>query len=225
MGVRFILGRSGAGKTRWCIDSIVAALGRKDCRPLIFLVPEQATYQAERAILSAGGITGYNRLYILSFNRLGFLLCGRGSDLFQPSSLGRRMIISRILEGSADRLKTFGPAGAGPGLAGELAGLCSRLYQQEIEPQDLFDTAKAVLNKNPDDLTGRKLQDISLVFEKYLAFLAEPENLLINPDAGLRLARQKVHQAGFCKDALVWVDGFSGFTVQPSASKVISPCA
>jgi ATP-dependent helicase/DNAse subunit B len=52
MAIRFILGTSGSGKTRWCIDAIAGALRNGGDEPLVFLVPEQATFQAERAILS-----------------------------------------------------------------------------------------------------------------------------------------------------------------------------
>lgn len=40
MALRFILGRSGAGKTRFCLDEIRAELReRPDGAPLIMLVP------------------------------------------------------------------------------------------------------------------------------------------------------------------------------------------
>ncbi len=54
MAVRFILGRSGTGKTHHCVKAIVEALSQPDrSRPImVLLVPEQATYQASEAILS-----------------------------------------------------------------------------------------------------------------------------------------------------------------------------
>lgn len=60
MSVQFILGRSGSGKSRYCIDSLIKELlDRHDTTPLVLLVPEQATYQAERAILSHPQIAGF----------------------------------------------------------------------------------------------------------------------------------------------------------------------
>ena len=56
MAVRFILGRSGTGKTHHCVKAIVEALSQParaaDNGPLVLLVPEQATYQASEAILT-----------------------------------------------------------------------------------------------------------------------------------------------------------------------------
>ena len=77
MAIQFILGRSGTGKTRYCIRAIVDALAGQSEQQLILLVPEQATYQAERAILADERIAGYNRLNVLSFDRLQFLLLGK----------------------------------------------------------------------------------------------------------------------------------------------------
>ena len=59
MAVQFILGRSGTGKTSFCIKSIIDALLEPvDRSPLLLLVPEQATYQAERAILNDKRVAG-----------------------------------------------------------------------------------------------------------------------------------------------------------------------
>ena len=44
---------------------------------LILLVPEQATYQAERMVLSSGQVAGFNKLKILSFERLEYQLLGK----------------------------------------------------------------------------------------------------------------------------------------------------
>ena len=61
MSVRFILGKSGSGKTCRCIEAITKALlDDTAAGSLILLVPEQATYQAERAILNNDRIKGYN---------------------------------------------------------------------------------------------------------------------------------------------------------------------
>ena len=77
MAVRFILGTSGSGKTTFCIQAVVDELLNRTVLSPILLVPEQATYQAERAIFGDKRITGYSRLHVLSFDRLQFLLLGK----------------------------------------------------------------------------------------------------------------------------------------------------
>ena len=117
MAVQFILGRSGTGKTSYCINSIINALAGPSEQQLILLVPEQATYQAERAILTDDRIAGYNRLHVLSFDRLQFLLSGKNTARPAISRIGRQMIVHRLLRDNKSKLKIFDSSVPRPGLA------------------------------------------------------------------------------------------------------------
>ncbi len=59
VSLRFFLGAAGAGKTRACLDEICDELVKDPLsgKPLYFLVPEQATFQMERALLFRTGRT------------------------------------------------------------------------------------------------------------------------------------------------------------------------
>ena len=114
MAVQFVLGRSGSGKTTYCINAIVEALAESADQQLILLVPEQATYQAERAILADPRIAGYSKLNVLSFDRLQFLLSGKNSARAVLSRIGRQMIVHRILRDNKGRLKIFESSSAKP---------------------------------------------------------------------------------------------------------------
>ncbi|NUQ50203.1 MAG: hypothetical protein HUU27_09845, partial [Phycisphaerae bacterium] len=77
MAVRFVLGRAGTGKTRYCIDAALAELdadapripGEAD-RRLLLIVPEQASFQTEKALASRCARRGYWRAEVLTFSRL-----------------------------------------------------------------------------------------------------------------------------------------------------------
>ena len=133
MAVRFILGKSGTGKTTLCIEEIKKSLlDSSNTCPLLLLVPEQATYQAQRAILADKRLAGYSSattlptgqdkniangpplLNVLSFDRLQFLLLGKNTALPRLSHIGRQMIIHRILRDNESELKVFGPSAAWP---------------------------------------------------------------------------------------------------------------
>jgi len=108
MAVRFVLGRSGSGKTSYCIKAIADALLEPNgTQPLILLVPEQASFQAERAIFAGKKITGYSRLHVLSFDRLQFLLFGKNTARPELSRIGRVMAIHKILRQNCEQLKIF----------------------------------------------------------------------------------------------------------------------
>jgi ATP-dependent helicase/nuclease subunit B len=210
MAVQFILGRSGTGKTSYCIQAIVGALLEPaDEQPLILLVPEQATYQAERAILTDIKIAGYNRLRVLSFDRLQFLLSGKNTARPQLSRIGRQMIVHRILRDNKSRLKVFGSSANQPGLGRQMAETIAELHQYAKTPDDI-DRLLGELQKNEhNSLAVLKFADIGLIFEEYLKFI---EGRFIDPDIELNCARRAVAEAGFVKGAKLWVDGFAGFT-------------
>jgi ATP-dependent helicase/nuclease subunit B len=213
MAIRFILGTSGSGKTRWCIDAIAAALREGGTEPLVFLVPEQATFQAERAILSCAGVSGYSRLQVLSFNRLQFRLC-RGGVQSELTPLGRGMLVRQALSSCAGSLQVLGASAATAGMAAALANLIRRLYEDNCAPEGLEAAAHEILAKNPANPTGQKLADIAIVFRRYVELLNRPGREFLNPDMLLTEARAKVRDTAFLKGARLWIDGFSGFTLQ-----------
>jgi ATP-dependent helicase/nuclease subunit B len=212
MAIQFILGRSGTGKTSRCIESITYELAAgQNGPPLVLLVPEQATYQAQRAILAGKQIAGYSRLRVLSFERLSFWLVGKHTAKPEISRLAREMIIHKILRDNRDELNLFSQAAQTPGLATKLAKAIVEMHECDYSASDAKDLAQALAQKQPYNLTAMKFTDIALIFDRYERFIA---SRFINPDVQLREALKKVPQADFLKGAKLWVDGFADFTVQ-----------
>ena len=209
MAVQFILGRSGTGKTSYCIKAIVDTLLKDDEQPLILLVPEQATYQAERAILADKRVAGYNRLNVLSFDRLQFLLSGRETARPALSQLGEQMIIHRILREHKNELKVFGASAAWTGMGRQMAEAVGELHQYAKTPDDIEQLLGKLQKDERNSLTSLKFADIRLVFREYLKFI---EGKFIDPDVQLARSCKAVAAAGFAKGAKLWVDGFAGFT-------------
>ena len=210
MAVQFVLGRSGTGKTSYCIKAIVEALlEAADERPLLLLVPEQATYQAERAILGNEKIAGYHRLHVLSFDRLGFLLMGKNTALPRLSRIGRQMIVHRILRQNKEKLKVFGSLAGQVGLAQQMANTIAELNQYARTSDDMDGLLSELEQAEQNRLTAMKFADIGLIFKEYLRFI---EARFIDPDAQLSGACGNVADAAFVKGAKLWVDGFASFT-------------
>ncbi|MGA2915860.1 MAG: PD-(D/E)XK nuclease family protein [Sedimentisphaerales bacterium] len=220
MAVQFILGRSGSGKTTLCIKQIIesllndAAVSAANPPPqvwglnnLVFLVPEQATYQAERAILSDSRIKGYSRLHILSFQRLCYLIFGKNLAARPLNEQARDMIVHRLLCENAEKLKVFSSAAASTGSAVRIAIVLAELQQHSKSPDDVDKLIEQL--KSSSELTAGKLTDINLIYKQYLAFV---EGNFLNNDNQLNLAKDSVEHTPFLKDCRLWVDGFAGFT-------------
>jgi len=212
MPVKFILGRSGTGKTSHCIKSVIRELARgEDGPPLVLLVPEQATYQAQRAILASKEISGYSRLRVLSFERLSFWLIGKHTAQPQISRLGREMIIHKILRANQDKLKLLHRTAQTPGVATKLAQIIAEINECASNNSDLRQLTLDLTKAESHSMTAMKFTDIARILEQYENFIS---GRFIDPDIQLSGARQKVRQADFLRGAKIWVDGFATFTVQ-----------
>jgi ATP-dependent helicase/nuclease subunit B len=209
MAIQFILGRSGTGKTSRCIREIVDALAGHGEQQLILLVPEQATYQAERAILADKRIAGYNKLHVLSFDRLQFLLLGKNTAMPRLSRIGRQMIVHRILRDNHSKLQLFGAETTWSGLSGEMAHTIAELHKYAKTPDDIDLLLSELAKDQRHHLTSMKFTDIGLIFRAYLKFI---EGDFIDPDAQLMRACKAVSESNLIRGAKLWVDGFAGFT-------------
>lgn len=229
MAVRFILGRSGTGKTTYCIREIADAMLEPDNpQPLILLVPEQATYEAERAILADERIAGYGggvsstgdiegagrRLSVLSFDRLQFLLLGKNTARPALSRIGRQMIVQRILREAGGDLTVFHSSRAWPGLARRMADAIAEFHQYAKTPEDIDGLLAELQKDEPNRLTAAKFADIRLIFERYLGFI---EGKSLDPDLQLAAACSAVADSGLVRGGRLWVDGFAGFTARELA--------
>jgi ATP-dependent helicase/nuclease subunit B len=211
MSVQFILGRSGSGKSRFCIESIQKELQSNCDKPLILLVPEQGTYQAERAILDSEHISGYSRLNVLSFERLVFLLLNNRACAPVISQLARRMLIYKIMQDKYAALRLLGNSCRHIGLSVQIADVISEIYQygKTVEQLDEF---IEYLKNQPGEYAQRarlKFNDIRAVFEQYTK---EIKGKFTDPDVQLSMGISQISKADFIQDGKLWVDGFSSFT-------------
>jgi ATP-dependent helicase/nuclease subunit B len=209
MAVQFILGRSGTGKTCYCVKAIIDALAEPDEQQLILLVPEQATYQAERAILTDERIAGYHRLSVLSFDRLQFLLLGKNTARPALSRIGRQMTVHRLLRDNKSRLQIFDTSAAWTGLSRQLAQTIAELHQYAKTPDDIDQLLSELAKDERNSLAILKFTDIGLIFREYVKFI---EGDFLDPDVQLTRACRAVSASTLAGGAKLWVDGFAGFT-------------
>ena len=180
-----------------------------DNHPLILLVPEQASFQAERAIFADKRITGYSRLHVLSFDRLQFLLFGKNTARPELSRIGRVMAIHKILRENSTKIKNlrffiFENRLGRPNGTNHNRTAAVRGNSGTHRP-----VASKLQKNSPGSLTAMKFADIGLIRKQYMQFI---DGKFIDPDIQLNQLRQTVSQADFVKDAALWVDGFAGFT-------------
>ncbi|HEY3316144.1 MAG TPA: helicase-exonuclease AddAB subunit AddB [Bacillota bacterium] len=223
MALRFILGRAGTGKTWTCLGEIKAESRRSPEGPaLIFIVPEQASFQMERALWAEGGSgpgasaggAGSLRAQVLSFRRLAWRVLSETGGAARPhlDDLGKRLVLRAILQRRRDGLEVFGRPAAQAGFVDRLAGSLKELAAYRIGPEDLRSEAEnlAARGLGQSTLAG-KLRDLALIGEEWRAYLKDKYT---DPDDYLTLLAERLETSTTVRGASVFIDGFAGFTSQ-----------
>jgi ATP-dependent helicase/nuclease subunit B len=247
MSVRFVIGRAGSGKTVHCLGAIRAHLADAsiDGSRLILLVPEQAALQMERAILApgrspardpvAGAAPGaVHRAEVLSFRRLAFrvLESAGGPVRFALTEAARAMVVRRLLNTHAGRLRYFRRARVSGGSSSQLSGTAERigtaiseLIHEAISPDQLVVPDPAAVGRAPslvgaegniaaavsDGAQEAMLHDLRLLYEAYLAYLGTD---YLDPSQHLEAARARLAECAWLNGAEFWVDGFASLSGQ-----------
>lgn len=216
MSVRFVVGRAGSGKTWRCLEAIRARLRESPAsgNKLLLLVPEQASFQMERALIETPGINGYTRCEVLSFRRLAYrIFAETGADPRRADQtigpLGRIMAIRRLVRRERASLRLLDRVADKPGLIKQVAATLDELMRGNVEPQMLAEMAERSEADNP--LAAARLADLTRLYQAYLDYLIDDR---MDPAQYLNLAADRLSDCNDLAGAEVWVDGFAGFTDQ-----------
>lgn len=213
MSLRFILGRAGTGKTHTCMSMILDALEEPNGPTLVYLVPEQATFQAERALVAAGR-PAVARAEVLSFRRLSWRVLGEVGGAARPElgELGRRMALRSLIFRRQEELRIFHRAARRAGFIDRLSATITELGQHGLAPADLArELQRRREGGRGEEALALKLADLALIYQDYLEYL---EGRFTDPDGVLTLAAQAIPRSRIFLGADAWVDGFTGFNPQ-----------
>lgn len=206
--LQLIVGRSGSGKTYTVYEELKTHADSGT--PLFLLVPEQASFENERRLLEKLGPVLSQRVRVLSFTRMA-------ETVFREigGTAGRRMdaalsllLMSEALHSVAASLSLYQRHIDDPEYLRSVLGMLSECKQCAITPLLLEETAKTL----PDGLLKNKVTDLSLIFSAYEALAAQAS--LVDPQDDLTLLAQRLPESHLFDDAVIYVDGFKGFTQQ-----------
>ncbi|MFC5532116.1 helicase-exonuclease AddAB subunit AddB [Cohnella yongneupensis] len=216
MSLRLITGRSGSGKTRFALDEIRSRLQSDPLgAPLILIVPEQATFQAEYAMATTPGLGGFMRVQVLSFRRLAFRVMQEtgGSAVIPIHDNGKAMLLHKILEAKRDNLKLFRGGATESGLVARMNELLTEMKRYGIDSAKLLGRAEAEAKRSfvaPEaSLLPLKLHDLSLVYSEMERELA---GRWLDGEDMLDWLTKGASDAPSLSGAEIWLDGFHGFT-------------
>jgi ATP-dependent helicase/nuclease subunit B len=221
MGVRFVIGRAGTGKTHHCLQAIRQKLLESpvDGPRLIFLVPEQASQQMERAILlptdpADAAIPASHRAEVFSFQRLAARLL-ESAAVTLPDTLSdsaRIMVLRHLAAEHASELRYYRRVQRHAGFLEHLSSTISELIQEGVAPDALGPASNFV---HQDQRSSAKFHDLRILYEAYLRFLGSG---LLDPSQNLQLARACIARSTWIQSAEIWMDGFASLSGEETAT-------
>ncbi|MEK3723754.1 helicase-exonuclease AddAB subunit AddB [Paenibacillus sp. FSL H8-0034] len=219
MAVQFILGRAGTGKSTYCLRSMTDQLIESPGgRPLILLVPEQATFQAEYALASSPELGGTMRAQVLSFRRLALRIMQEvgGIARLPIDDIGKRLLLHHILHKHRKRLKLFQSSADQMGFIDKLADLFNEFKRHCVTSEGLAVFVSGTSGEGQaSPMLADKLHDLQLVYGE---FEAELSRAYLDGEDYLTLLAEQLPKSQYVKDAVCWIDGFHGFTPQEMAA-------
>ncbi|MFC5450259.1 helicase-exonuclease AddAB subunit AddB [Paenibacillus aestuarii] len=218
MTIRFILGRAGSGKSMRCMEEMKQRLAAEpEGAPLILLVPEQATFQAEHAIVSDPQISGMIRAQVLSFHRLAWRVMQEegGTARLPIDETGKKLLLTSILHKHKDQLRIFGHSAEQMGFIDRLNQLFTEFKRYCLSAEQLDEhDAKRVASLGESGLLREKMHDIRLIYREFENVLARQ---YLDGEDYLTLLAEQIPKSAYLRSASIWIDGFHGFTPQEFA--------
>lgn len=213
MGMTIVLGGAGTGKSHWCREAIRQRLRQSaEGQPLLLLLPEHATFQAEWELAKTPGLFGFARAHVLGFRRFAHRVLLETGGAVRPhiTELGKKLVLSRLLREHRDELTVFRQAAGQRSFAETLAGMIKEFKAYAVEPEALLAAQQGL---QPSPLTD-KLRDLYLLYHDFEVFM---QSKYTDPEDFLQLLADNLEQSSLTQGAEVWLDGFSWFNPREMA--------
>ena len=204
--LKFILGRSGSGKTTYIYNQIKQRVTNADDK-IIMLVPDQSTFETEKDFLDVLGARLSKNVTVLGFEGLCRHVFEASSNI--PQNLiddgTRAVLMSLALEQLSEKLNVLS-AGSNPGVTDLMLHTLKECKKNGVTA----DMLKNAAVKTDDGSLKAKLEETALVFETFDALVNQS---YIDPLDNLARAELIILKNNeLFKNTVLYVDSFSGFT-------------
>ena len=209
MGIRFIFGRAGSGKSYYCLNQIKKKLTNDKNNKLIMLVPDQYTFQTEKKLLEYVGEKSLLRAEVLSFKRMATRVFdkygGRAINVIEDS--GKNMLIYKLLKDKGEELKYFNRISKQQGFVGIVSKSITEFKKYNISEEILKEKELEIENKDLKE----KVSDLASIYETFNESLHKG---YIDSEDILSILAKKLKECDLYNGAEIWVDEFTTFTPQ-----------
>ncbi|WP_064092203.1 helicase-exonuclease AddAB subunit AddB [Rossellomorea aquimaris] len=211
MAVRFILGRSGTGKTYRILNEMKQSLlEQPNGNPIIYIVPDQMSFISEYELVNTPGLNGMIRGQVFSFTRLAWKILQEtgGMSRYHLSTVGLNMMIRKIIDENKENLHIFTKASDKPGFIDHVEAMLTEFKRYCVKPEEI---QEHIETSEGTKVLHDKLHDLELIYTKFEEKLF---GKYIDSEDYFQLLADNVKNSELLKDAEIYIDGFHSFTPQ-----------
>lgn len=208
MGLQFVIGQSGAGKSYYLYEKIIQKSIENQKENFIFIVPEQSTLQTEMELVKRHPNGGIMNIEVLSFARLAYNIMEETGTLNLPTldDLGKSLLIRKVVNDGKNEFKVIGNELKKAGYINEVKSVISEFMQYGIMPENVEKMEGMFENRK---LLQYKLQDIKKVYQSFEAYRKEK---YITSEELLKVLARIIEKSEKIKNSTIVLDGYTGFT-------------
>lgn len=218
--IKFVVGTSGSGKTYYARHAAaqLALSGQKTA----ILVPEQFSFETERAMLELLEPKYADMVEVLSFTKLASKISREvgGTAGRRLDECGRAAVMNVAMNAVQDNLALYSGSKRGQDLISNMLDAVGEFKSCMISPEMLSDAADNI----EESVLSQKLRELSLIYGAYNACIANIDS--IDPLDELSRLTKNLEQVDYFDGMTVIADSFTGFTRQELSilQKIIEQC-
>lgn len=212
MTIRWIVGRTGTGKTEWVKQSVIEQLKQDPLGdPIIVIVPDQLSYSMERGLTIEAGLGGVARAEVLTFKRLAWRILQQEGGITRKEidPFGYTMLIRSILEEEKEQLQLFQKAANAFGFTELVARMMQEFERYAIDVPKLEQLIVYLKESGASPTTIQKMEDLYRIATKMAERLG---TTYIDREGYLRLLEEVIASSSYVRKASIYIDGFQSFT-------------
>lgn len=199
--LNLIYGKSGTGKSEYIYKDIDKKMHQ--FKNIFIIVPEQSNLTSERKFFDITGRKALFNVEVLTLSRMAYRISNEiGKTKSHLSKVGKSMIIYDLLNKNKKNLNFLGKSEKNIDIVDKMF---TEFKKHNISVNDLKSLDLS------DKYTSLKLQDITLLYEKYEERL---ENHLIDENDELTQLSKNIKDSTMFENSSIYFDEFFGFTNQ-----------